>query len=78
MTLCLLPACDNENASDRERIQAIVWQQHKKKLQQRLKKLSAEVVGGSVDDTAKYLREEVDRWNAVIKATKNKAKIKAQ
>ena len=43
-------------------------------LQDRLKKLSAEVVGGSVDATAKYLREEVDRWNAVIKA----AKIKLQ
>lgn len=40
----------------------------------RLKKLSAEIVGGSVDDTAKYLREEVDRWNSVIKA----AKIKMQ
>jgi len=43
-------------------------------LQDRLKKLSAEVVGGSVDETAKYLRDEVDRWNAVIKA----AKIKMQ
>ncbi|MET0868643.1 MAG: tripartite tricarboxylate transporter substrate binding protein [Pseudorhodoplanes sp.] len=43
-------------------------------LQERLKKLSAEVVGGSVDSTAKYLREEVDRWNAVIQA----AKIKLQ
>jgi tripartite-type tricarboxylate transporter receptor subunit TctC len=43
-------------------------------LQERLKKLSAEVVGGSVDATAKYLREEVDRWNAVIKA----ARIKTQ
>ena len=43
-------------------------------LQDRLKKLSAEVVGGSTGATAKYLREEVDRWNAVIKA----AKIKTQ
>ncbi len=43
-------------------------------LQDRLKKLSAEVVGGSTEATAKYLREEVDRWNAVIKA----AKIKTQ
>lgn len=43
-------------------------------LQERLKKLSAEVVGGSVDDTAKYLREEIGRWNAVIQA----AKIKLQ
>jgi tripartite-type tricarboxylate transporter receptor subunit TctC len=43
-------------------------------LQERLRKLSAEVVGGSVDNTAKYLREEVDRWNEVIQA----AKIKLQ
>jgi tripartite-type tricarboxylate transporter receptor subunit TctC len=25
------------------------------------------VVGGSTEQTAKYLREEVDRWNKVIK-----------
>jgi len=43
-------------------------------LQDRLKKLSAEVMGGSVDATAKYLREEIDRWNSVIQA----AKIKLQ
>jgi hypothetical protein len=36
--------------------------------------LSAEVVGDSVETTARYLREEVERWNAVIKA----AKIKTQ
>ena len=42
--------------------------------QERLKKLSAEVVGGSTEQTAKYLREEVERWNKVIKA----AKIKLQ
>ena len=36
-------------------------------IQERLKKLSAEVVGGSTEQTAKYLREEVDRWNKVIK-----------
>lgn len=41
-------------------------------LQERLKKLSAEVMGGSVDATAKYLREEVDRWNSVIQAAKIK------
>jgi tripartite-type tricarboxylate transporter receptor subunit TctC len=34
----------------------------------RLKLLSAEIFGGSVDRTAKYMREEVDRWAAVIKA----------
>jgi tripartite-type tricarboxylate transporter receptor subunit TctC len=34
----------------------------------RLKSLSAEIFGGSVDKTAKYMREEVDRWAAVIKA----------
>jgi tripartite-type tricarboxylate transporter receptor subunit TctC len=36
-------------------------------IQERLKKLSAEVVGGSTAQTGKYLREEVDRWNKVIK-----------
>ena len=43
-------------------------------VQERLKKLSAEVVGGSTGATAKYLREEVDRWNRVIK----KANVKIQ
>jgi tripartite-type tricarboxylate transporter receptor subunit TctC len=33
-----------------------------------LKKLSAEIFGGSVEKTTKYMREEVDRWAAVIKA----------
>ena len=41
-------------------------------LQERLKKLSAEVVGGSTEQTAKYLRDEVERWNNVIKAAKVK------
>jgi len=36
-------------------------------VQDRLKKLSAEIVGGSVDATAKFMHKEVDRWNAVIK-----------
>jgi tripartite-type tricarboxylate transporter receptor subunit TctC len=34
----------------------------------RLKKLSAEIYGGSVAKTAKYMHEEVDRWDDVIKA----------
>jgi tripartite-type tricarboxylate transporter receptor subunit TctC len=37
-------------------------------LQDHLKKLSAEVFGGSVDKTSRYLAEEVARWRAVIKA----------
>ena len=37
-------------------------------LQERLKKLSAETFGGSAEKAAKYMREEVDRWGAVIKA----------
>jgi tripartite-type tricarboxylate transporter receptor subunit TctC len=41
-------------------------------LQERLKKLSAEIVGGSVAETTKYLREEVARWNEVITAAKVK------
>jgi tripartite-type tricarboxylate transporter receptor subunit TctC len=39
-------------------------------IQAQLKKLSAEVFGGSVDKTAKYLQEEIDRWDDVIKAAK--------
>ncbi len=37
-------------------------------VQDRLKKLSAEIYGGSVAKTAKYMHEEVDRWDNVIKA----------
>jgi tripartite-type tricarboxylate transporter receptor subunit TctC len=37
-------------------------------LQERLKKLSAEVFGGSVERTTKYMQEEVDRLGNVIKA----------
>ena len=37
-------------------------------LQDRLKKLSAEIFGGSVEKTAKYMHDEVDRWGNVIKA----------
>jgi tripartite-type tricarboxylate transporter receptor subunit TctC len=39
-------------------------------IQAQLKKLSAEVFGGSVEKTAKYLQEEIDRWGEVIKAAK--------
>ena len=39
-------------------------------IQAHLKKLSAEVYGGSVDRTAKYLRDEIDRWGGVIKSAK--------
>ena len=35
-----------------------------------LRKLSAEIYGGSVERTAKYLRSEVDRWGTVIKSAK--------
>ena len=37
-------------------------------LQDRLKTLSAEIFGGSVEKTSRYMGEEVDRWRAVIKA----------
>jgi tripartite-type tricarboxylate transporter receptor subunit TctC len=37
-------------------------------LQDRLKNLSAQIFGGSVDKTTKYFHEEVDRWGNVIKA----------
>jgi tripartite-type tricarboxylate transporter receptor subunit TctC len=35
---------------------------------QRLAQLSAEPIGGSVEETAAYMRREVERWHAVIKA----------
>ena len=37
-------------------------------LQEQLKKLSAVTFGGPVDKTSKYMREEVDRWAAVIRS----------
>jgi tripartite-type tricarboxylate transporter receptor subunit TctC len=37
-------------------------------LRDRLKNLSAETFGGSVEKSAKYMREEVERWGNVIKA----------
>ena len=37
-------------------------------LKDHLKKLSAEVFGGSVEKTSRYMGEEVERWRAVIKA----------
>jgi tripartite-type tricarboxylate transporter receptor subunit TctC len=38
------------------------------KVQDQLKKLSGEIVGGTVERTSRYMREEVDRWGNVIKA----------
>lgn len=35
-----------------------------------LRKLSAEVYGGSVEKTAAYLRKEIERWGAVIKSAR--------
>ncbi|MBR1284192.1 tripartite tricarboxylate transporter substrate binding protein [Bradyrhizobium sp. AUGA SZCCT0177] len=37
-------------------------------VQEQLRKLSADIFGGSVDKTSRYMREEVDRWAAVIKS----------
>jgi tripartite-type tricarboxylate transporter receptor subunit TctC len=37
-------------------------------VQARLKPLSAEIFGGSVEKTSTYMHEEVDRWSKVIKA----------
>ena len=37
-------------------------------LKDRFKSLSADIFGGSVDKTSKYMREEVDRWGNVIKS----------
>ena len=41
---------------------------HQPELQDHLKKLSAEIFGGSIAKTSKYMHDEVDRWRAVIKA----------
>ena len=41
---------------------------HQRDVQDHLKKLSAEIFGGSVEKTSKYMHEEVDRWDNVIKA----------
>ena len=43
-------------------------------IRERLKKLSAEVYGGSPEKAADYMREEVNRWADVIK----KANIKLE
>jgi tripartite-type tricarboxylate transporter receptor subunit TctC len=37
-------------------------------LRDRLKKLSAETFGGSVEKTTSYMQEEIDRWGNVIRA----------
>src|SRR6266850_7332243 len=37
-------------------------------VQDRLKKLSAEIFGGSVETTARHMQDEVERWGNVIKA----------
>ena len=39
-------------------------------VKERLRKLSAEIFGGSVERTSRYMREEADRWGAVIRSTK--------
>ena len=43
-------------------------------VQAHLKKLTAEIFGGSVDKTAQYMHEEVGRWGNVIKAANIKLK----
>jgi tripartite-type tricarboxylate transporter receptor subunit TctC len=37
-------------------------------VQELLRKLSAEIFGGSIEKTSGYMRQEVDRWAAVIKS----------
>jgi tripartite-type tricarboxylate transporter receptor subunit TctC len=37
-------------------------------VQEQLRKLSADIFGGSIDKTSGYMRDEVDRWAAVIKS----------
>ena len=44
-------------------------------LQDQFKKLSAVTFGGPVDKTSEYMREEVDRWAAVIKVGQYRAAV---
>ena len=37
-------------------------------IQEGLRKLSAEVFGGSAEKASGYMRDEIDRWGKVIKA----------
>ena len=37
-------------------------------VQDLLRKLSAEIFGGSIEKTSRYMQEEIDRWAAVIKS----------
>ena len=37
-------------------------------VQEQLRKPSTEIFGGSIDKASSYMREEVDRWAAVIKS----------
>ena len=37
-------------------------------VQDHLQKLSAEIFGGSIEKTSEYMRQEIDRWGAVIKS----------
>jgi tripartite-type tricarboxylate transporter receptor subunit TctC len=37
-------------------------------IRKKLENLSAEVMGGTLQATASYFREEIERWNKVIKA----------
>jgi tripartite-type tricarboxylate transporter receptor subunit TctC len=57
------PIIDKINADVNEALRQPHVQDH-------LKKLSAEIFGGSVDKTAQYMRDEIDRWGAVIKSAK--------
>src|SRR5581483_2311453 len=41
---------------------------HQREVQDRLKNLSAEIFGGSVEQSKSYMQEEVGRWSNVIKA----------
>ncbi len=55
------PIVDKINADINEAL-------HDPSIRARFVEFSAEAVGGSPQDTAKYMHEEVDRWNQVIKA----------
>jgi tripartite-type tricarboxylate transporter receptor subunit TctC len=57
------PIVDKINADVNEALRQPDVQGH-------LKKLSADIFGGSVEKTAQYMRDEISRWGAVIKSAK--------
>ena len=48
---------------------------HQRDVQDHLKKLSAEIFGGSVEKASKYMHEEVDRWRQRDQSGRHQAAV---